>query len=404
MTNPHTQSALNRAHRDLDSVLALTRDLVRIPTRGGIDPYDDAITHLNVWMTAKGLEPRVLRDETGAAVALTARVHGDHPGSTWVLDACLDTAPFGDATAWHHPPTSGVIDNGWLWGRGAADSKVAVAVFCHLAAHLRTETANLRGDLVLLFDLDEHTGGFGGAKRFFDAPDTPTDIGGVMIGYPGMDKLVIGGRGVYRVRLRVHGVASHSGGSRSTPNAISKATAIIQALDREPLPGPAAGFGPGKLTVTAIEAGEGFSVVPDLCTVNVDVRTTKAFTDHEAADLVAGVVAKVDADWPDTAPTLVEAHTRWPAYALAEGAPLRDALVSAAAAYGVDVKAKVAGPSNIGNYLAGLGIPATAGFGPAYEGLHATDERVRIDTIPVAQAVYDQAVRTLMSSDESGEA
>nr|WP_322778752.1 hypothetical protein [Frankia sp. Cas4] len=30
-----------------------------------------------------------------------------------------------------------------------------------------------------------------------------------------------------------------------------------------------------------------------------------------------------------------------------------------------------AGPSNIGNYLAGLGIPATAGFGVAYEGMHA---------------------------------
>ncbi|MFV2199150.1 M20 family metallopeptidase, partial [Nocardiopsis sp. LOL_012] len=369
--------ALRRARHDLDSVLALTRDLVRIPTRGGIDPYGPAVDHLHEWMAAQGLRPRVLRDGTGAALALTATVRGARPGPTWVLDACLDTAPFGDEAAWRHPPTSGAVEDGWLWGRGAADSKAAVSVFCHLAAHLRADASSLRGDLVVLFDLDEHTGGFGGAKRFFDAADTPADIGGVMIGYPGMDKLVVGGRGVYRVRLRVHGVASHSGGSRSTPNAIGKAAEIVQALECEPLPGAAAGFGPGKLTVTAIGAGEGFSVVPDVCTVNVDVRTTKVFTDQEAADLVARVVAKVDAQWPGTAPTLVEAHTRWPAYALAEDAPLRAALAGAAAAHGIEVEAKVAGPSNIGNYLAGLGIAATAGFGPVYEGLHATDERVR---------------------------
>jgi succinyl-diaminopimelate desuccinylase len=395
MIDPHTSPALRRARADLDSVLALTQDLVRIPTRGGIDAYDDAVAHLSGWMDERGLGPKVLRDGTGAAVALTACVRGRRPGPTWVLDACLDTAPFGDEAAWTNPPTSGIVRDGWLWGRGAADSKVAVAVFCHLAAHLRTEAELVSGSVVLLFDLDEHTGGFGGAKRFFDAADTPAGIGGVMIGYPGMDKLVVGGRGVYRVRLRVHGVASHSGGSRSTANAISKAAAIVRALEGEPLPGPADGFGPGKLTVTAVEAGQGFSVVPDLCTVNVDVRTTRAFTETEAADLVAAAVAKVDADWPDTAPTLVEAHTRWPAYALPEESPLRSSLVGAAAEHGVRLEAKIAGPSNIGNYLAGLGVPATAGFGPAYEGLHATDERVRIDTIPTAQAVYDHAIRGL---------
>ncbi|WP_322755695.1 hypothetical protein [Frankia sp. Cas3] len=57
-----------------------------------------------------------------------------------------------------------------------------------------------------------------------------------------------------------------------------------------------------------------------------------------------------------------------------------------------------AGPSNIGNYLAGLGIPATAGFGVAYEGMHAADERIRRDSIPAVQAAYHAAVLTLLRS------
>ena len=59
-------------------------------------------------------------------------------------------------------------------------------------------------------------------------------------------------------------------------------------------------------------------------------------------------------------------------------------------------RSKIAGPSNIGNYLAGLGIPATAGFGVDYEGLHGTNERIRLDSIPPVQAAYHQACLALL--------
>ncbi|MGH3898633.1 MAG: hypothetical protein ACRDTA_10335 [Pseudonocardiaceae bacterium] len=88
--------------------------------------------------------------------------------------------------------------------------------------------------------------------------------------------------------------------------------------------------------------------------------------------------------------------TRWPAYALPTGSRLRQTLLEAARTFGADVAPKVAGPSNIGNYLAGLGIPATAGFGVTYTGLHATDERIRLDTIPTVQANYHATVLSLL--------
>jgi hypothetical protein len=45
---------------------------------------------------------------------------------------------------------------------------------------------------------------------------------------------------------------------------------------------------------------------------------------------------------------------------------------------------------------AGLHIPATAGFGVTYTGLHATDERFRTDTVPTIQANYHTALLTLL--------
>lgn len=209
-----------------------------------------------------------------------------------------------------------------------------------------------------------------------------------MIGYPGPDHVITGGRGVLRVRLHVYGTSGHSGSSKINPGAIAKAAELIQALHQTQLSGPS---GPGfpmsaKLIVTAIGGGEGYSIVPDLCTINVDVRLTPAFGSDDALGLLRSAAAAIDDAWPGTRPTHTEITTQWPPYALPPGSALRDALLRAAESAGLAPTAKVAGPSNIGNYLAGLGIPATAGFGVDYQGLHGTDEGIRLDSIPQVQA------------------
>src|SRR5262249_17056371 len=175
----------------------------------------------------------------------------------YVLDACLDTAPFGDEAAWAHPPTSGEIADGWLHGRGSSDSKAGAAIFAHIAARLRDTAGGFSGSVVLLFDVDEHTGGFGGAKAYFEDPGATSEVDGVMIGYPGIEHVVTGGRGVLRARVHVHGIAGHSGSSRTAPGAIAKAAHLIQELQKVPLPGPVGPQFPlpARLTVTAVSGG-----------------------------------------------------------------------------------------------------------------------------------------------------
>ena len=57
------------ARQDSASVLELTRDLVRIPSRGGIDPYDLVLDRMACWLDAHGLECRRLTGPGGATVA-----------------------------------------------------------------------------------------------------------------------------------------------------------------------------------------------------------------------------------------------------------------------------------------------------------------------------------------------
>ena len=400
MTRADEVNALEAAAReDHAAVLELARDLVRIPSRGGIDAYGPVLDCMASWLDARGLGYRRLTGPGGAIVALACEVAGAGPGPRYVLDACLDTAPFGDEAAWKQSPTSAVIADGWLHGRGSSDSKIGAAIFAHILARLKSAADGWAGSVVLLLDVDEHTGVFGGAKAFFGDLGA-SRVDGVMIGYPGPDHVVTGGRGVLRARLHVHGVAGHSGSRGVTPSAIAKAAALVTRLHEAELPGPAGpGFPlPARLTVTGISGGEGYSVVPDLCVVNVDVRLTPIFDSPAALEMVRAATAATDDGWPGTQPTYVEVTMSWPPYALPEDSPLRAALLSAARGAGLTARAKVAGQSNIGNYLAGLGIPATAGFGVVYEGLHGTDERIRIDSIPPVQAAYHQALLTLLPS------
>ena len=389
---------LRAAGEDFADVVKLTRELVRVPSRGGIDSYDPVLETMAAWLGGHGLACRQLAGPDGAVVALTCEVAGGRPGPRYVLDACLDTAPFGDEAAWKYPPLSAEMTDGWLHGRGSSDSKAGGAIFAHVAARLRDMPGGFNGSVVLLYDVDEHTGGFGGAKAYFEGPGGPDRVDGVMIGYPGSGHVITGGRGVLRAQMQVHAVAGHSGASQATAGAIAKAADLVRELRDLPLPGPAGPEFPlpARLTVTAISGGEGYSIVPDLCRLNVDIRLTPTLDDAAAAALLAQAAASVDAEWNGTPRTEIEVTTRWPPYALPGGSPLREALLQAAQSAGLAPAAKVAGPSNIGNYLAGLGIPATAGFGVAYEGLHGTDERIRLDTIPVVQAAYHQALLTLL--------
>ena len=320
---------LRAAREDYDAVVKLTRELVRVPSRGGIDPYDPVLECMAAWLGEHGLACRRLAGPGGATVALTCEVPGGRPGPRYVLDACLDTAPFGDEAAWTYPPASGEIADGWLHGRGSSDSKAGAAIFAHVAARLRDTAGGFGGSVVLLFDVDEHTGGFGGAKAYFEDAGAARRVDGVMIGYPGLDHVVTGGRGVLRARVHVHGIAGHSGSSRTGAGAIAKAAHLIRELHEMPLPGPAGPEFPlpAKLTVTAVSGGEGYSMVPDLCTFNVDIRLTPALDDPAAVALLRTTAADTDTAWPGTPPTRVEVTTRWPPYALPDGSPLRDALL-----------------------------------------------------------------------------
>ena len=89
-----------------------------------------------------------------------------------------------------------------------------------------------------------------------------------------------------------------------------------------------AGSLPWRIILTLRQSSwrQGYSIVPDLCVVSVDIRLTLMLDEMAALALLGDeVAANVDAAWPETPPTRIHVTTRWPPYALPDGSPLRDA-------------------------------------------------------------------------------
>lgn len=390
-----------------EAIVDLLRALVQTPSRAGVDDLAAVAGCIEAWFQRNGLAFHRLLGLQGEALGLYAELRGARPGPWVLLDATLDTATFGDPARWQHHPCSAVVADGWLHGRGSADSKAGVALFAHLLqAWAGRDPATWAGRLGVLFDLDEHSGGFGGARAFFGqplGPEPPPRPDIVVIGYPGDDVIVTGGRGFLRARLHVAGVAAHSGatGDRGL-NAITRAASLATALAQLPLPGPDTLLGlPPQLTLTGIDGGSpAFSQVPDHCELRLDLRLTSAFDDTAARTLLTQAVQQHDAAWPGAAawPTRIHWIEGWPPYRVPDSHPMVQALREAGRdEFGQALPTCVVGPSNIGNYLAGLGVPALCGYGVHGEGIHASDERVLLASIAPVYRVYQGALRRLLS-------
>jgi succinyl-diaminopimelate desuccinylase len=284
------------------------------------------------------------------------------------------------------------VREGKLLGRGAADSKIGVAIFSHLAVKLAEVGLPRTGEVYFLFDAEEHTGHFGGVKSFLSSAERRPDA--VLIGYPGNDSFIVGARGFYRAVLTAFGTASHSGSrSRSANNAIAKMARLVTMIETRPIPiepDPCFSFGP-KASVTAIAGGSGYSQIPDTCSAHLDVRLTPSFPATEAQRWITDAAAAVDADLPTWRSTAIEYLASWPAYRLELESPLvRRFGATASAVFGRAVPPAVCGPSNIGNYLHTRGIPTIAGFGVSYGNAHGANEFARLESVaPVSRTYLD---------------
>jgi acetylornithine deacetylase len=356
-----------------DELVALTRDLVEVPSHEAAGERQ-AGDHVESWLRTE-TDANVRRDNHGNVFGRRTSVDG---GPTLALVGHHDVVPPAEA----HVTDGGnrltfEADGERLYGRGTADMKGALA-----AAMLAFRDADPATDLVFASFVAEEQGGLGAqaAVEAGFAPDQAIVAEG-STGYsaPDVTDVAVAHRGRRAVTVEASGEAGHASEPNTGPNAIDRACDAIAEL-RAVDPPETTVLGhtmTGLLTVTGVEGGSAWNVVPKHCEVTVDERTVPgARANLRRVKGVAGVSTRVDQDLPPMAcsePALADATL---AAARAEGG-------------GDGTPSKIVKP-----HATDAGRLATAGTacvvcGPAEPGeAHTADESVSVAVLARCRRIY----------------
>ena len=143
-------------------VTCLLQDLLRIDTTNPPGNETACAEHIAGVLSSGGIESVLLEKEPGRG-NLVARLRGTGELPALLLMAHMDVV-VSEPERWTHPPFAGVIADGYLWGRGAVDTKNLLAAEIITMLLLRRTGETLRRDVILMANADEEVGVGVGAR------------------------------------------------------------------------------------------------------------------------------------------------------------------------------------------------------------------------------------------------
>lgn len=143
-------------------VTGLLQDLLRIDTTNPPGNETACASHIADVLAAEGIESVLLEKEPGRG-NLVARLRGTGELPPLLLMAHMDVVT-SEPERWTHPPFAAQIADGYLWGRGALDTKNLLAAEIITLLLLRRTAEPLHRDVILMANADEEVGGGVGAR------------------------------------------------------------------------------------------------------------------------------------------------------------------------------------------------------------------------------------------------
>ncbi|MBT3341628.1 MAG: M20/M25/M40 family metallo-hydrolase [Gemmatimonadetes bacterium] len=214
-------------------VTSLLQDLIRIDTTNPPGNETEAARYIAGRLEAEGL-PAALTESAPGRGNVTTRLPGGGNDPLLLLGHTDVVAVEPDK--WTHPPFSGALVNGCVWGRGALDMKNMVAAELVVLLLIKRLGIRLDRDLMYAATADEEAGkGEHGPgwlldhhPEQIDAPVILTEGGGHDLDFEGKRFYTcqVGQKGICRLRLTMRGRPGHG----SVPHADNAVTLLCAAL------------------------------------------------------------------------------------------------------------------------------------------------------------------------------
>lgn len=218
-----------------EQLIRHTSELVQLDTSNPPGSEELVARYLSRELDSLGIRHEILESAPGRA-NLVARLPGSGAEAPLMLLGHADVVG-ADPEGWPHPPFSGHVADGLVWGRGTVDMKGHIAAYLVILELLVTHRVRLRRDVLLVVTADEESGSHLGAHwlrehhgALVEAEIAFNEGGGQRFVTPGgpLYTVQVAEKGNARIRLTARGAGGHA----SVPRPGNAVFALAEALTR----------------------------------------------------------------------------------------------------------------------------------------------------------------------------
>jgi glutamate carboxypeptidase len=322
-------------------------------------------------------------DELGASVeyrpdpaarlgdTVVATFRGQDGGARVLVIGHLDTV-FDPGTAALRPLR---LEDGIAYGPGVTDMKSGLLAGLHALKALIGVRGGLPFErLVFVANPDEEIGSPTSTPHI-RAIAAEVDVALVLESARANGDIVSSRKGILDTRLHVHGRAAHAGVEpEKGRSAILEAARIVGDLHE------LNGRWPGvTVNVGVINGGTRPNVVPERCSLEVDVRATTRDALEEAEAEIRRIAEATEVE--DTTVELETMARWWPMEKLERSGRLVDHARAVAGHLGFEVRDATTGGASDANTTSGMGVPSLDGLGPIGGNDHSPAEYLDVESI-----------------------
>lgn len=308
-----------------------------------------------------------------------------------------DVVPTGPAKNWQHPPFSGLVENGLLHGRGAADMKGSLAAMIVATERFVTKHPDHKGSISFLITSDEEGPFINGTTRVIDTLESRGEkIDMCLVGEPSSrdvlgDVVKNGRRGSLTGFVKVKGIQGHVAYPHLAQNPIHLATEALTELSQTQWDKGNDFFPATSFQISNINGGTGAgNVIPGELDVQFNFRFSTEVTHQQLQQRVIDILQKHNLNY----------ELNWIVNGLpfiTEHGPLVDATVNAIESVtGLATNLETTGGTSDGRFIAQTGAKVIE-LGPRNATIHKVDECVSTDDLIKLTDIYEQILEQLLT-------
>lgn len=204
----------------------------------------------------------------------------DSEKPTILLNSHIDTVK--PVSSWTVNPYNPLHDQNRIIGIGSNDAGASLVTLLGAFLYIMKNGLQSPYNIIFAASAEEEISGENGIESIVSLIPK---IDFAIVGEPTGMNPAIAEKGLMVIDATIKGKSGHAAREEGD-NAIYKALPVISSLRSLRFPQTSEWLGPVKISVTQINAGTQHNVVPDKCTLVIDVRTTDCYTNSETFEII----------------------------------------------------------------------------------------------------------------------